>query len=498
MGAGYRPGLSGCCTLTWRISSLVSAFRAPRESVGPLDPDAAARLITAASDIALIIDDQGIIRDMAFNSERLLGELEGSEFWLGRPWLDTVTSESRPKIDALLHNAGGQGPVRWRHVNHIGGNGVSVPVLYSTVQLADQGSLVAFGRDLTDISELQQRLVDAQQSMERDYSRLRHVETRYRLLFEMSAEAVLVVDGATLKIAEANPAARELFGESFRRLQGRPLPEAFDEASQQAIQTMLAGIRAIGRAEEVRAVLLEGGREMMVGGSLFRQDNASLFLLRIVPATVVADEAVMPEARQKLLKLIESAPDGFVVVGPDERVIAANAAFCDMTQLPSEEQARGQPLDRWLGRPGVDLDVLLANLRQRGQVRLFATILRGEFGDTVDVEISAVSIINSGMPCFGFAIRNIGRRPQPVAAILPQRDLPRSVEQLTELVGRVPLKDLVRDATDVIERLCIEAALELTGDNRASAAEMLGLSRQSLYVKLRRYGMGDLGEETRN
>ena len=73
----------------------------------------------------------------------------------------------------------------------------------------------------------------------------------------------------------------------------------------------------------------------------------------------------------------------------------------------------------------------------------------------------------------------------------------RPVEQLTELVGRVPLKDLVRETTDVIERLCIEAALELTGDNRASAAEILGLSRQSLYVKLRRYGLGDLesGEE---
>jgi hypothetical protein len=35
----------------------------------------------------------------------------------------------------------------------------------------------------------------------------------------------------------------------------------------------------------------------------------------------------------------------------------------------------------------------------------------------------------------------------------------------------------------------------LSGDNRASAAEMLGLSRQSLYVKLRRYGLGDLGAE---
>ena len=35
-------------------------------------------------------------------------------------------------------------------------------------------------------------------------------------------------------------------------------------------------------------------------------------------------------------------------------------------------------------------------------------------------------------------------------------------------------------------------ALELTHDNRASAAEMLGLSRQSLYVKLRRFNIGDL------
>ncbi len=75
------------------------------------------------------------------------------------------------------------------------------------------------------------------------------------------------------------------------------------------------------------------------------------------------------------------------------------------------------------------------------------------------------------------------------------RELPRSVQQLTELVGRVPLKELVRETTDAIERLCIEAALELSGDKRASAADMLGLSPQSLYVKLRRYGLGDLASE---
>jgi DNA-binding NtrC family response regulator len=47
----------------------------------------------------------------------------------------------------------------------------------------------------------------------------------------------------------------------------------------------------------------------------------------------------------------------------------------------------------------------------------------------------------------------------------------------------------------MIERLCIEAALELTGDNRASAAEILGLSRQSLYAKLHRHGLADIGAE---
>ena len=62
---------------------------------------------------------------------------------------------------------------------------------------------------------------------------------------------------------------------------------------------------------------------------------------------------------------------------------------------------------------------------------------------------------------------------------------------MTELVGRVPLRDIVRETTDLIEELCIEAALELTGDNRAAAAEMLGLSRQSLYVKLKRFGVSD-------
>jgi transcriptional regulator PpsR len=122
-------------------------------------------------------------------------------------------------------------------------------------------------------------------------------------------------------------------------------------------------------------------------------------------------------------------------------------------------------------------------------VRHFSTILRGEFGSQEEVEISAVSVLNGEHPCYGFTIRNIGRRVPEKSRT--KRELPRSVEQLSGLVGRMTLKELVRETTDVIEKLCIEAALEMTNDNRASAAEILGLSRQSLYSKLRRFGISD-------
>jgi transcriptional regulator PpsR len=160
-----------------------------------------------------------------------------------------------------------------------------------------------------------------------------------------------------------------------------------------------------------------------------------------------------------------------------------------MAQLSSLDQARAGSLDQWIGRDGVDFNVLMANLRQRGTVRLFSTTMRGELGAQTDIEISAASAMNGGSPEYSFAIRNIAGRVR--ADPRRGRELPHSVEQLTELVGRVSLKELVRETTDMIERLCIEAALELTQDNRASAAEMLGLSRQSLYVKLRRYGLSD-------
>jgi len=466
-------------------------FRSPKRSLGELDAEAAATLIAATADVALVIDADGIVCDLAVGGDG--PAVEGCADWVGQPWKDTVGADSRRKIEELLHDAAKKLPIRWRQVNHPSSSGDDIPMLYSATQIGSKGRVVAIGRDLRATAALQQKLLDVQQSMERDYLRLRHAETRYRLLFQMAAEAVLIIDATTQRVVEANPAAAQLLEESARRLVGRRFPEGFDAPSTQSLQALLSAVRAAGSAEEARVRLLEGRREFLVSASMFRQDNASLFLVRLSPIAADSADAAMPSAQSRLTDIVASLPDGFVVCDTDGRILTANRAFLDLIQLTTEEQARGQSLERWLGRPGVDLNVLLANLRQHGAVRMFATSLTGEYGSSTEIEISAVSSPSSEPPCLGFTVRNVARRPAAEARRGPA--LPRSVEQLTELVGRVSLKELVRETTDVIERLCIEAALELTGDNRASAAEMLGLSRQSLYVKLRRYGLGDLAPE---
>jgi len=470
----------------------VIPFAAPQQSLAALGPEAVAAVVAAASDIALVLDRGGVIRDLSLSAEELARE--GLEGWLGRPWVDTVTPESRAKAEALLREAGGAAPgaASRRQINHPSRTGVDWPVLYCAVGVAEN-RVVALGRDLRAVAALQQRLVDAQQSMERDYARLRHAETRYRLLFHMVSEALLIVDAATRRALEANPAASSLLGEPASALTGGAFPVGLDAESTRGVEALLVRVQATGRSDDVAARSATSGRELRVSASLFRHESQALFLVRLSPAG--SDESSGPRAtkapRPVLAEAVESALDAFVVTNAEGRIVEVNAAFLDLAQLATGEQARGESLERWLGRPGADLKVLIGNLREHGSIRLFPTTVRGEYGSAAEVEISAVSMASAGQSCFVFSIRNVGRRMAAGARGLR----PRSIEQLTELVGRVPLKELVRESTDLIERLCIEAALELTGDNRSSAAEMLGLSRQSLYVKLRRYGLVDAGSD---
>lgn len=467
-------------------SSASKGFSAPDAQLGKLSAENVGALLAAAADVTLILDSKGVIVDAAASE----GGAAPVKTWIGQRWVDTVTVESRPKIDALLREALKGAPPRWRQINHPMKDGADLPMNYAATRSRPGGPVVAFGRDLRDFASLQQRVAEAQQEMEREYAKIRSSEKRYRLLFQLASEAILIVDAGTHRIVEANPAALALIGKPLKKVVGGVFTDLFNDASRRAAQSFVAALLVAPRLDNVHGALAESGEPLLLSGAMFRQEGVGAIL--VILSRVNGGAPMSVDAAGALLAL-ERMPDAFALTDKDRRILMANAAFVDLAQAASEDRLRGEPIEKWVGRPGLDVDVLFANLQTHGALRNFSTVLRGEHGTVEDVEVSAIDVSDGARHCLGFCIRNAS--PRGGRERLGGRELPRTAEQFADLVGRVPLKNLVRETTDLIERLCIEAALELTKDNRASAAEMLGLSRQALYTKLRRYGLGDLDDE---
>jgi len=229
----------------------------------------------------------------------------------------------------------------------------------------------------------------------------------------------------------------------------------------------------------------EAAEPWMLRTSPMNADSRPAFLLQMSP---VGTAETIGRARPLLdiEAMVDGIPYGFVVMDNDGVILRANQAFLDLVQVGSKSLILGERLGRWLGRPGADLTVLLANLAQYGVIRLFATTLHGELGAEADVEISAASHIEREQRHHMVSLRDVGMR-LPASSSSPSRSFRQ--DATFKPIGSAPLRDLVGETTEVIERHYIEAALDLTKGNRKAAAELLGLSRQALYTKLDRYGL---------
>ena len=458
-----------------------TAFLTPGILPGLLSADVAASLLAAAGDVTFILTRDGTILDVAVAQ----GDLANHGFtdWIGGSWIEAMTVESRNKAVEMLQAATGNAPGRWRQVNHHAAGG-DIPLRYMVMTLGDSDRLIAIGRDMRAAADMQQRLLQTQQSLERDYIRLRQAETRYRLLFDMASEPVMIVDGQTRRIREANPAAHRLLDAREGSLIGNAAASIVASEQRDDLVAYLGAAEASDSLDPVVLQLIDHKGEARISARLFRQSRNPMLIVRIEPVNPDAEGHRFDAA---LAAIVERLPDAFVLVDRDLKVMTANAAFVDLAEAASADRLTGQWLGNWLGRPGIDLELIISQMREHSLVRNVSTIVRGAAGALEDVEVSGVISSVEGKDCFALTIRSVARRlrdgPPEIGA------LPRSVDQLTELVGRVSLKEIVRESTDLIERLCIEAALTFTSDNRASAAEILGVSRQSLYSKLHRYGL---------
>jgi transcriptional regulator PpsR len=438
------------------------------------------RLAYSAGDFLLGIDENHVVRDIAVNAS----DHAFANQWIGRKWADTVTIESRPKVEQLLAPPQA-GQAEWRQVNHMH-DGDDIPVSYKVIKPQNSRWSLAIGRDLRHISALQQRLLKTQQSMERDYLHLRQTETRYRLLFDNISYPVLICDADSQEIVQANRACHALINAAPGALEGKKLLGLFDAEARDEVIAYLGAV-AVNDATSALEVRLAGARDSVkVAATTFRQSGRRFWLVNIDNSP---HDLTARQSDRYILDVVEKMPDAFVLTDDKQAIVVANRAFVELVQAGSVEQLVGASLHRFVGRPDVDLGLLKKQLKDHQNVRNFSSMVRDLNGGEEPVEISAI-MVERERPLFGYSVRSVGRRERDLPP--SGTELPRSVDQLTDLIGRKTLKEIVRESTDLIERMCIEAALHHTADNRASAAEILGLSRQSLYSKLHRHGLGNL------
>jgi transcriptional regulator PpsR len=436
-----------------------------------LAPELAETFVTLASDIALVLDSSGTIRKVALGTDAPLTPDAGT--WVGRAWVDTVTGDTRGKIEALLREVAATGSSRRSEVNHPSPSGIDIPVAYAAIRLGADGPVLAVGRDLRAIAAIQQQFVDAQQEIEREYWKQRQAESHYRLLFQVATDAVLVADAESFKILDANRAANELFDLSPDQLIGLTAIAAIDRASRPAVTELLETARASGLPGEVRAALSGRRLSVRISATPFRSADAMLLLIRARAAESRPDE---DEARAALVGLVERTPDAVVVTDIAGRILMANPSFVELAQATDQNRLKGRPLTDFVG---VELTPILAATRAHGIAVGHALSLRGARDRVLDIEVSAALLPYEDREHIGLTMRVNERAP---AAPGPESDrgLAAAIEHLTMQVGHRDLPALMAELSRLAERHFIDSALARVEGDAAGAARLLRISPASL------------------
>jgi transcriptional regulator PpsR len=462
---------------------MTAEFQHPEAHLLQADVGTVAHLLSAAADLTLVVDAGDVVKDISHNLDQSTSA--GISAWRGRPINEVVRGSSRPTLKKMLRSARDGKTAARTDISHLLDGGRDLPIQYSAFKVGGDGQIILLGRDLRVVAELQSRLLANRQSLEQNSKHQRQSEAHYRLLFETASEAIIIVDAATGRVREANPRAAAVLGLSGAGLSGRRFAALFEKGFQAEVQATLAGVMASGIPVSISLSSGESDSQLILAAELFRAGDLKLVMVRVTKPESVDDQESAGDLG--LDSLVRNATEGVLLTDELGKVIWANESFLALAGIPLAAHAVGKSFGDFFQWSAIEQDVLLQNVRRHGRIQTFAGTVKGMNGQTTDVDLSAVALPDRTPPGYGFVIRALsseGARPGR-----GNSDLTRTAENLVEMIGRVPMKDLVRDTTDVIEKMCIEAALNLTGNNRASAARVLGLSRQALYLKMNRFGI---------
>ncbi len=448
---------------------------------------------TLTPDVKLVLDRNCIVRE-AVAANDVAGETVSN--WVGKPWAETVSGIDPDDLSSLVLNTGNENVSQIFHLAQKFPSGLVAPFEYLAFRRENGGGFVAVGRDVRVVANLQSRLAAARQSMERDYWKMRELESRYRSLYEAASDPLLLVDADSLIVKEANPAAYALLGmpaQDDDKVISPELLDALASADRKLAATTLGRARDYGSSP--RILVRVGPSEeayMLHARALDEEPGGKLLMVHLMPAgEAPARAAAAPLEAYSVSQIFELSPDAIVVLDGQGTILEANRSFLGLIEESTSAPVIGAPLSRWLGGHGRDLAMLIDSLRLCQSVRQFPTGITGSLGGSLEVEVAAVM---KSTPKPGFIvmyIRDVERRPQ---SSTQANALVQAIDAMSSRLGQATLKEIVAAAVGWVERYYIEAALEAVEGNRTAAARILGISRQGLYDKLARYEIDERTE----
>ena len=452
------------------------------------DPGQIDELVESVADLAVLVSGDGVVEGISVNPD--CPSLGCLDHWVGRKFETFLTQESREKFAERLTVIAAKPDLARRPVelNHVDNATWEFPIRYSLHRVKGSDSILLVGRDMQPIAEVQQRLVSEQLARERDQQKMRSGETFYRVVLEAAETPLVLVEPEKGRIHDLNSAAATLLGTTPDTLRGNAFAQAFEGWRRNEMMEALQGAAAADGMSSVDVIARRNGRELALVPEYFRAAGELFLLCRVV--TTEETEGAGPEVAQSLAALFGASSDAIVLTDGKGVIRDANEAFLIMTDAAQLRDVKHKSLADFLARGTVDLKLILETAGKAGRMSRYSSQISSVVGSRSSVEISVAQLgQRNGELGFGFIIRDVSPSQtvdEGAGAGVMSDD---AMQSVMDLVGTASLKELVSATSDVVEKMCIETAVKLTGNNRVAAAEMLGLSRQSLYVKLRKHGL---------
>jgi transcriptional regulator PpsR len=334
-------------------------------------------------DLVFTLDFSGVIQSAAISGE--LAEAHESatpiDALVGQSWRDTCDASNAGKVDRIVQGAVQHEVCGFSQINQRLPSGQTVLFEFIAVQTRwKQQRIVVVGKNLTAVVKMQDRLLSTQRSMEKEFWKLREMETRYSTLVNATPDVVLVLRDPDLRVVDINEHASKAIdiatGDSISRL-------ALSDTDSEKLRNTLDTARQSGRAPVIVIRCGPQNNSWRLRASSYTGQSGLQFMLQFsIHHTMAKPANVEPISGISAADIVDNLPEGLVAINQQNFITHVNPAFAKLINRTSTDTILGQSFDRWLPPARTnDVETLRSILSTEDPVYNFPSCLLSEDSD---------------------------------------------------------------------------------------------------------------------